>query len=59
MIGFKRPKENPHFYFRRATPFILSVTFVISMAYCTILFAQAELANASGFALNTKPILKI
>jgi len=27
--------------------------------YCTILFAQYELAKASGFALNTKPMLKM
>lgn|GEM_PF-4548205 len=31
----------------------------LNKGYCTILLAQYELANASGLALNTKPMLKI
>ncbi len=38
---------------------IAAFTKNLYVSYCTILFAQYELAKASGLALNTKPMLKI
>ena len=48
--------RNQYAYYFITRVSMLFFLVVQNFVYCTILFAQLELANASGLALNAKPI---